>query len=315
VGEQLDLFGNKPVQPAGPAAAVLDEHPAVAATPEPLPGQMDLFGDRWQRASAAHKALESFDLDAAADALREAVRLYPSDAALLERADLVARLAASWRGERPKKKSAALALAAIAPKIPAFLATYWHRRLAALIEEEAGAGAVLDGVPAGIHWLRAGDPVRAQESLRVTLAREPENCRARGYLADALFAQDRPSEARIAYREALAMAPSDVDMVSVLDAAVRDLPGLAEEEYELPGAPVEWAAAVGLLEGVFLTPPMIAQDWVTTAALEGLASGIRFYRWLVAERAARADAERIACRRAMKMLSPRLLKELLDRRG
>ena len=110
---------------------------------------MDLFGDRWQRAAAAHKALESFELDAAAEALREVVRLYPADVTLLERADLVARLAASLRGARRKNQTLARALAAIEPKVPPFLATYWHRRLAERVEEEAGAGAVLDAVPAG----------------------------------------------------------------------------------------------------------------------------------------------------------------------
>jgi tetratricopeptide (TPR) repeat protein len=314
VGEQLDLFGCKPVLHAEPAPVAPEEIPPPAPS-QTLPGQMDLFGDRWQRASAAHKALESFDLDGAAEALRETVRLYPDDAALLERADLVVRLAASLRGARHKYKSPARALAAIETKIPPFLATYWHRRLAELVEEEGGAGAVLDSVPAGLHWLRAGEVARAEESLRSTLAREPSECRARGYLADALFAQERQAEARIAYRDALALAPGQVDMLNVVDPSVRDLPSLGEDEYELPGASVEWAAAVGLLEGVFVRPPHLPDDWVGAEALEPLAPGVRFYRWLVAEKVARDDAQRIACRRAMKALSPRLLKELLDRRG
>ena len=314
MGEQLDLFGYKPVLQPEPSPAAPVDLPAPLA-PETSPGQMDLFSDRWQRAAAAHKALESFDLDAAAEALREAVRLYPADVALLERAEVVARLAASLRGARRKHPTLARALAAIEPKVPPFLATYWHRRMADLLEVEGGAGAVLDAVPAGFHWLRAGEVFRAEESLRSTLAREPSDCRARGYLADALFAQERQAEARIAYREALALAPSQVDMCNVGDPSVQELPSLAETEYEIPGAPVEWAAAVGLLEGVFIPPLHLADDWVGAQTIGGLAPGVRFYRWLVAEKLARDDAHRIACRRAMKALSPRLLKELLDRRG
>jgi hypothetical protein len=66
---------------------------------------------------------------------------------------------------------------------------------------------------------------------------------------------------------------------------------------------------------VFVRPPHLPDDWVGAEALEPLAPGVRFYRWLVAEKVARDDAQRIACRRAMKALSPRLLKILLDRRG
>lgn len=314
MGEQLDLFGNKPAKPAEPAPVVQEEEAPVAATPESLPGQMDLFGDRWQRAAAAHKALQSFDLEGAADGLREAVKSYPTDTSLIERVELVTKLAKTLRGARRKAKSPARALAAIEPKVPEFLAEYWHRRLAELMEDEGGAGAVLDGVPAGLHWLRAGDPARAEESLRATLEREPLDCRARGYLADALFVQERQPEARKEYRQALSLSPEQVDIRHAADIAVRDLPSVAEEDFELPGEPVEWAVAVGLIAGLFLPPSHLPDDWVEPAALEKLPAGVQFYRWLVAEKVARDDAQRIACRRAMKALSPRLIKEVVGSR-
>jgi tetratricopeptide (TPR) repeat protein len=314
MAEQLHLFVDDPVRAAAPVADAPRAQVAAAEEPEPSASQMDLFGDRWLRASAAHKALEAFDLDAAAGAVREAVLMYPSDTALRERADLVNRLAASLRRARRENETRARALAAIEMEVPAFLGVSWHRSLAESIEQEAGEGAALDGVPAGLHWLRAGDPVRAEQSLRATLAREPSDCAARSYLADALFAQERGPEAKTAYRDALAAAPSEVDITRAADPSVRALPGLAEDEYELPGVPVEWAAAVGLLEGLFLPPSPVPHDWVDAAALGRLPPGVRFYRWLVEEKAARDDAHRIACRREMKALSPRLLAEVLRRK-
>lgn len=308
MGEQLDLFGDKPARPQEPVAPAPEPLVPVVTEPGPLPGQMDLFGDRWLRASAALKALESFDLDLASEALREAVRLYPSDADLLGQANLVAGLAGSLQ-RAGASLSGARAMAAIEQEVPGFLGTYWHRSLAELMEEEGGSGAVLDGVPAGLHWLRAGDTSRAEESLRATLSCDAPNCRARAYLADALFVRGRQSEARMMYRDALASLPLEVDIAAVVDMAVRDLPCLAGEEYELPEPWVEWAAAVGLLEGVFIPPSDIILN--PDAAL---LPGLRFYRWMVAERAARTDADRIACRRAMKALSPRLMREVVERK-
>ncbi len=315
MGDQLDLLGFNTAKPPEPSDALSEEQLAISAVAESLPGQLNLFGDRWQRASAAHKALESFDLDAAAEALRGAVRLYPSDAALLDRANLIANLAVSLRSAQRKNKSPARGLVAIEPKIPAFLATYWHRRLAEVMEEEDAPGAVLACVPAGLHWLRAGDSVRAEASLRATLALEPANCRARAYLADTLFVQGRQPEARLEYRQALATSPADVDLASLADDAVRGLPDQAKNDYELPGAPIEWSAAVGLLDGVFLSPSHIPENWTDPPVLDSLAPGLRFYRWFVAEKVAGDHARRIACRRAMKALSPRLLAEYVERRS
>jgi tetratricopeptide (TPR) repeat protein len=314
MAEQLDLFTGLPV-PAFEGSTASDVEPAyfVSDAAQVLSGQTDLFGDRWLRASAAHEALRSFDLEGAAEALDRAVRRYPGDLPLRERREVVARLADRLRREIGKKRSMAEALAAMAGTVPAFLEIQWHRRLAESMEAESGPGATFDGISAGLHWLRAGEAVRAEQSLRSTLARDPSDCRTFGYLADALVAQQRLSEARIAYRDALAASPRDVDFVNLADAAVRDLPRLAEYEYEVSDPPVEWAAAVGLIEGLFIPPPVVRhQDSPAPTVIARLAPGLQFYRWLVAERAAGDDEERIACRRAMKALSPRLLQRLLQ---
>ena len=133
----------------------------------------------------------------------------------------------------------------------------------------------------------------------------------RAYLGDALFAQDRKPEARILYRDALAMAPAEVDVDAIADAAVRGLPEIARLDYELTDRPLEWAAAVGLVEGV-LTPPTPTRTWLDAGELEPLAPGQRLYRWLVAEPLASGE-QRIAARRAIKALSPSVLKAWLER--
>ncbi len=274
-------------------------------------GQIDLFGDRWLRAAAAHRALETFDLDAATTALRDAVALYPSDTSLKGRAERVAKLAGTLR-ETPGTRAAALV--AIEHEVPAFLSTAWSLQVAAEIEQELGAGGVLDGRPAGYFLLRAGAIERAERSLRATLARDRDSGRARGYLGDALTARDQRTEARVEYRDALATSPRTVDLPNVSDIEVRDLPAVAEIDHEVPGDPVDWAAAVGIIEGTFVRPHDAPSDWLDTVVLEVLSPGQQFYRWLVGELAARGEAERIACRRAMKALGPSLLKAALERR-
>ena len=47
---------------------------------------------------------------------------------------------------------------------------------------------------------------------------------------------------------------------------------------------------------------------------DSLPSRLRFYRWMLAEKGARNDADRIACRRAMKALRPRLMREVVERK-
>lgn len=317
MGEQLDLFSARPSTRLAvvPAAGGDDAPTPVAGTDAPidLAGQMDLFGDRWLRAAAAHKALETFDLDAASIALCETVKLYPSDTGLAERATRITELAAALREATATTHSEAAALAAIELKVPPYLSNVWHLRLAAAIEHEPGA--TLDGCPAGLHYLRGGALERAEQSLRASLAQDAFNARTRAYLGDALFALGRRANARIEYREALASDPSAVDLANLLDEAVRDLSDVAAIDHEVSGDPVEWIAAMGLIEGVFVRPLEPPPAWFDATAVDGAATGVRFYRWLVVEMAAKNGDERLAARRAMKALSPGLLKAVLARRG
>lgn len=298
--------------PAPPPTLAQPTNPPAVAAPETRTEQMGLFGDRWQRALGAQRALASFDLEGADAALREILDRYPSDAALRARAQRVRELAHLLGEARVTAGSEAHALARLQHEIPDFLSDHWHRRIAEALECGEGHGAVIGGGPAGYHWLRAGDPVRAEQSLRETLELKPEDSRARAYLGDALFLQGRRTPARIAYRDALASEPHAVDIANAADDVVRGLPALADNEYDLGGAPVEWAAAVGLVERVFVPPPQAEARSLSLDALLAVPEGIRFYRWLVAEKHSGCHDERIACRRAMKTLSPELFKEFLE---
>ncbi len=316
MADQFGLFDRRP-QPAPPEPARAPE-PQPAAPPAVAPlvdaRQSDLFGDRALGAAAVQRALFDFDLAAVVEALGELIVRYPEDPALRGRADELESLAASLERTRRASRSEAGALLAVAELVPAHLAAAWLRRIARTIESELGAGAVPDGTPAGAYWLRAGDAPRAEASLRKTLAREPRDAHSRGYLGDALFAQGRGALARDEYRDALAQAPDRVDLARIFDREVAELPASAELEYEVPGPPREWAAATGILDGLFAPPRRLPEGWTEIAALEALAPGIRFYRWLVQELSASSDAERIACRRAMKALAPKMLERVMRRR-
>lgn len=316
--EQLGLFDRRPQVPAAPEPV-----PAEAPEPAPLAGtgarptdarQGDLFGDRWLRARAVLAALEVFDLDLASEELAKLAAVYPDDAAMGERTAAIEELARAFADARRATTTRADALLAIETHVPVWAEQAWRRHLAETIEREAGPGGEHRGVPAGLHWLRAGDGAQAEASLRALLARDPSNARVRAYLGDALFFQENRYAARVEYRDALAMAPGDVDLESLLDREVADVTSIAEFELELPGPPLEWCAAVGVLDGVFALPKDTPPGWTDAAALASLPSGLRFYRWLVAEFLAESDDERLACRRAMKGLSPQLLERLLRRR-
>jgi hypothetical protein len=316
MGTQLDLFGRPGAQPRPASVKPAESSPPTVETPPKSEtiDQMDLFGDRWLRASRAHQALRSFDLDAASVALRAAVELYPNDQALREREATVSRLASVLRRARRMSRSPAKALGALERLVPSYVLPYYHAHLAAIVEEEFGSGATLGGVPAGLHWLRAGQFVRAEESLRVSVDRNPTDGRARAYLADTLMRLGRDSEAGFLYRDALASSPTQIDFENLVSEAVRLLPHRAELEYEVEGHPAEWAAAVGLLDGIFVVPSPVPSDWTAPDVVARLPSGIACYRWLVVERTTREHESRIASRRAIRELCPLILRAILERR-
>jgi tetratricopeptide (TPR) repeat protein len=322
MAEQLDLFGMSAPRAAAPRREAAPTSAPAAQPASGEPGlarmvldagleQMDLFGDRWLHASAAHEALRAFDLEAATVALWGAVDLYPSDAELRQRAEQIEALGAALDRALSTEPSRAHALASVRDWVPPFIEARWHQAIAQAIEDEGGPGASLGSTPAGFYWLRAGLAFSAETSLRATLALDATSARVRAYLGDALIAQDRRPEARILYRDALVMAPGEIDLDAIADASVRGLPEIARLDYELADGPIEWAAAIGLVEGVF-TPPTPTRSWLDTSELDSLAPGQRLYRWLVAEPLASGE-ERIAARRAIKALSPSVLKAWLER--
>lgn len=318
VGMQLDLFGR--------AASPVEVLPEVDTTPLPgdrpedivLPGQMDLFGDLRLRTIHAREAIEAFDLESASAILSEALERYPRDDSLRELEALRKKLAIALKESRCDHLTEARAFRAIAGEVPQSLRAFWHRRLADLIDAEFGEGAMLDDIPSGVHWLASGDTARAVRSLRATVAREPKNGRLLALLGDALVAHGSEGPARIAYRDALITAPMDIDIASLRDKSVAGLADIARKDFNVPGPPCEWAAAVGAVTGVLPLhgsgdPAVDAQDVQGAVDSEGPA-GIRFYWLIVAEHLTQTHAERITHRRAMKELCPDLFAELLEQR-
>jgi hypothetical protein len=70
-----------------------------------------------------------------------------------------------------------------------------------------------------------------------------------------------------------------------------------------------WAAAIGVMTGLFMAP-----DWPAlraTAPARSAAAGIEFYHWLGRELLADHLQERVACRRAMQGLSKTVFEQFM----
>jgi hypothetical protein len=309
---QLHLFeGINPASDSLSAGDATPDTPAPTATSRAADApQMDLFGDRWRTASQVQEQLERFDLDAAWKAASPLVLRYPEDEALRKRANLIKRLSAALRAEKRRGVSPATALAALEPRVPPFLQVAWHRRLAVELENESGPTAELDGIPVGLHWLLASDLTKAEASFSQALASRPNDSRVRAYLADTLTLQGRRPLARIAYRDALASHPGQVDWDRVVDPDVRCLPDDVDWEKR-PERRMQWAAALGVITGLFVPPPAS----VVSSSPPKMPRGLQFYHWLAREIGATTHDDRIACRRAMKGLCAELLQRFLERRG
>lgn len=305
--QQLNLFGElaeaSGSQPGEPVCSV-----PVSETAADF-GQLGLFSDRWLSATGAHAALERFELQEATSALHSLLQRYPGDRSLMERAAAIERLSGALAQARALGASTASALARVSRAVPAFIEPFWRRRLALAIEAEAGPGGVVEGVPAGFHWLALGQLSEAENSLRNTLERDPRDARARAYLADVLTLQGRQAPARAQYRDAFAQRPSLVDLERLRDAAVQRLPALAECEFEVPGDGVEWVAAIGVMTGTFLAP-----DWAAlraTSSADARSTGVEFYHWLGRELLADSMPDRLACRRAMRALASQVFAQYM----
>lgn len=151
-----------------------------------------------------------------------------------------------------------------------------------------------------------------------------------GYLGDALYQQERLGSARQAYFQALFLGPDDVDLTNRSDPIVCQLvtnPGTLLDAEKYASGPLEnetgWAAAIGLLSGVFRTPrleePEEAQQlWEMLSAVNRIDnnetyihSGRAFAAGIVLSEQGMAGLEYygldlVSIRQYMKALEPRL---------
>jgi tetratricopeptide (TPR) repeat protein len=300
---QLDLFSDWLA--AKKAAEVSSEASPLAGN------QLDLFDGRSLCVAGASRALCAFELDAACDDLQRLASRYPQDGNIASSLALAGRLRDTHRRALQQNPDPLSALATLEPELPPHLETGWHRRMAAEAERLLGEGCTVGDVPAGLHWLSAGDAASAERSLRATLGRRPEDGRARGYLGDALFAQGQVERARREYARAFAEAPREMDLGLLLDPEVRSLPEIARLELEVEGDGRDWAAALGTVRGVFALPDLLLPGLPELSVGAGAEPGLEFLAALRAERRARSLDDRVAARRVMKRLCPALFAEYL----
>jgi tetratricopeptide (TPR) repeat protein len=276
--------------------------------------QLDLFGDRHLQLEDARRAL----IEARAeDAGRELVRLrgsYPEDpeiAAELELAQTLERRLGEIDAASP----------AVRPRLLVALArAIAHGASASLLRRAAfelgcdGPTTLVDGKPASVLLLEAGDPHAAREAAEAAVRHSPR-ARFVSYLADVEHRLDRQSSARERYREALARDPYDIDWDELADEEVSSLPDIARTEFELPDG-VAWAAPVGVAVGVLPVgdpPPCPApRDRDAEPSAESALSQARCFLGALVR--ATRDRGAIDARRKMRALAPQLLAAFLAHR-
>jgi tetratricopeptide (TPR) repeat protein len=107
------------------------------------------------------------------------------------------------------------------------------------------------GTPLGLIPLLAGRPDPAIVLLQTSIAAEPEDARAYGYLGDAYAARGDLRTARICYREAFVQEPGAVDVRRLRDPGLREM--LSEAVGADDGEPsaIEWLPVRAQLSGIF----------------------------------------------------------------
>jgi hypothetical protein len=187
------------------------------------------------------------------------------------------------------------------------------RRAAIDLREASGPTAMVDGKPASVLLLEAGDAHTAW-TVAAEAVRDSPRARFLSYLADVEHRLDHRSRSRARYREALALDPYDVDWEAVADDDVKALPEIAETELELEDG-VAWAAPVGVVMRVLPTgdpPPSSAPaDDVADRPPPALGHAREFLRALVRATQDRG-ANAIGARRQMRALAPQLLAAYLS---
>ncbi|HEY0480587.1 MAG TPA: hypothetical protein VGD37_23885 [Kofleriaceae bacterium] len=307
IGTQLDLFADWHA-----AQAVVAQ--VAARSPGGGP-QLDLFGDRNLQLEHARRALaEARTRDACGELVR-LHRCFPEDATIAAELDLARRLEqrlveieAAFPGERPRLYLA-LAHAATATATAA-VRTALLRRAAGELRRQ-GPEALLDGKPASVLWLAAGD-AEAASAAAADAVRHSPRARFLAYLADVEHRLDHRTRARELYRQALALDPTDVDWDELADDDVRALPDIARTELELADG-VAWAAPVGVVLGVLPIGDPPGDGATDPQSASELDRARRFLGALGRATRTRGPSM-IEARREMRALAPQLLAAYLERR-
>lgn len=279
-----------------------------------LGAQLDLFDARNIQIEDARRVLAE---GRAEDACRELTRLhnsYPEDPGIATELSfartLVRRLGeieAMAPGERPRW------LVELARGAAAGVRASLLRRAAVELRQASGPTALIDGKPASVFLLEAGDPHTAW-TIAAEAVRDSPRARFLSYLADVEHRLDHRSRSRARYREALALDPYDVDWEAVADDDVKALPEIARTELELEDG-VAWAAPVGVVMRVLPAgdpPPSSApSDGVADRHPPALRHAREFLGALVR---ASHDRGAIDARRQMRALAPQLLAAYLEPR-
>lgn len=281
-----------------------------------MTSQLDLFGDRERRRAEARARLLDFDLRGARALLLTSTTEDSSDGdardALAVVDELATRIAAMVvGGTDPIAEPFVLAAELESSLLPA-----WHSCVARAAERRWGPAARVGQDPVGLHWLLAGRLVEAHASLALHLRQQPADARAHAYRGDVLWRIGDRAGARSSYLRAFTLDPHAVDRDRLADPQVRELEVLATTEYEVPGDPIEWVAAVGVVEHVlpFPEPELPGAEAELPAPPRREPQGLRFYELLVRERTARDHERRVELRSEMKRLCLALLAAYLRER-
>jgi len=293
-----------------------------------LGAQLDLFNDRHLRLEDARRALAEGRTQ---DACRELFRLrdcYPEDPGITAELELartlmrrLGEIEAMAPGERPRP------LVELARATMGGIRAALLRRAAGELRQAGGPAALLDGKPASVLLLEAGDAHTAWATA-VEAVRDSRRARFLAYLADVEYRLDHKSRALARYREALALDPYDVDWEELTSDDVKMLPDIARTEFELEDG-VAWAAPVGVVLRVLPIgdpPPPSASSAPSAPSAPSSGPGVdvpavsaalehahEFLRALI-----RATQDRgvnaLNARRQMRALAPQLLAAYLQGR-
>lgn len=111
--------------------------------------------------------------------------------------------------------------------------------------------ALPDGTPTGLIYLLAGRVRQAVASLQSLIREKSDDATAHGYLGDAYFQLGDVRRARLCYREAFAIEPSQVDLKRLQDNETKEFLDALSEDEEFEGDPIAWFPVAAQLEGIF----------------------------------------------------------------